>query len=469
LVEQPRALSGISEEDWQKTPAAVLEVLVGQQQQIAELEKRLEKLQAQLNQNSSNSNKPPSSDNPYKKPPKEALGAQRTEQEKGKAGAKKGHQGHSQQLLPSTQQKQVMPQSCPCGSAEFEDLGVYHTHQHIELPEIVLQVTHFLLHEGRCLACGKKSKGRVPAEYQGGYGARLSAFIAEVVGMQGNSRSTIQTFCWSLLKLPVSLGGIQKVLDRACVAIKPHYEEIGNQAREASLNHVDETPWYKKGALCWLWVMANSWVAFFMIHKNRSEEAFKELIGGWMGILVSDGYRVYQKWVGWRQSCLAHLIRRAKGLAARDDPAIAKFGRRARDELQRLVHMAKAPPSQGQWRAFYARLSHLISSHYTCADEAGRLARHLHKEMESLYLFLKQEGVEPTNNFAERMIRFAVLWRKRSQGTTGEKGNRWVERILSLRQTCRLHQKSSYEVLVHALDCHFKGQAPDLTWITKTT
>jgi transposase len=97
--------------------------------------------------------------------------------------------------------------------------------------------------------------------------------------------------------------------------------------------------------------------------------------------------------------------------------------------------------------------------------EAGTFVRRLDEQMESLFLFLTEEGVEPTNNFAERMIRFAVLWRKRSQGTKSDKGNLWVERILSLRQTCRLHAKPTFEVLVDALTCFFKEQPPDLTWI----
>ncbi len=76
--------------------------------------------------------------------------------------------------------------------------------------------------------------------------------------------------------------------------------------------------------------------------------------------------------------------------------------------------------------------------------------------MDALFTFLIEEGVEPTNNFAERMICFAVLWRKRSKGTRSEKGKRWVERILSLRQTCRLQGKSTFEVLVAAMASYFK-------------
>ncbi len=470
MAENLHPVSGIAQEDWDQTPTAVREFVRDQQQRLATLEKRLEQLEARLNQNSTNSSKPPSSDNPYQKPKQAAQPGTAPAgpgQPAGKAGGKQGHVGHGPQLLSPTAEQHIQPLDCPCGSTAFTDLGVYHTHQQIELPEIQMAVTHFLLHASRCQACGTISKGQLAPEAGVGYGPRLSALIAEMVGMYGNSRTTVQTFCASVLQVPISLGAIQKVLDRAAAAIAPHYEAIGDQAREAALNHLDETPWYQRGQLHWLWVMANTSVAFFLIHPHRSEEAFQELIGGWMGILVSDGYVVYRKWVGLRQTCLAHLIRRAKGLAARGDPELARCGRWARDELQRLVHMAKVPPTDGEWRAFYARLSHFIARYEERPDEAGKLARHLHKELESLYVFLRHEGVEPTNNFAERMIRFAVLWRKRSQGTTSDTGNRWVERTLSLRQTCRLHHQSTYEVLVAALESHFTGQSPDLTWLTQ--
>jgi len=465
-------VSGIAQEDWHQTPSVVREFVCEQQQRLARLEKRLEQLEAQLTQNSTNSSKPPSSDNPYQKPkPGAQPGAASPgpQQAKGKAGGKQGHPGHGPQLVPPTAEKHIQPGPCRCGSTDFTDLGVYHTHQQIELPEIQMGVTHLLLHASRCQACGTTSKGHLSPEVRSGYGPRWSALIAELVGMYGTSRTTVQTFCASVLHVPIRLGAIQKVLARASAAIAPHYEAIGQQAREAELNHLDETPWYQGGQLQlqWLWVMANPRVAFFLIHKHRSKEAFQELMGGWMGILVSDGYVGYRKWVGLRQTCLAHWIRRAKGLAARSDPELARCGRWGRDELQRLVHMAKVPPTEGEWRAFYARLSHVIARYEARPDEAGKLARHLHKELESLYLFRRHEGVAPTNNFAERMIRFAGLWRKRSQGTMSDTGNRWVERSLSLRQTCRLHHQSTYEVLVAALDSHFTGQPPDLAWLTQ--
>ena len=85
--------------------------------------------------------------------------------------------------------------------------------------------------------------------------------------------------------------------------------------------------------------------------------------------------------------------------------------------------------------------------------------------MHSRWVLLTQGGVEPTNNRAERALRFGVLWRKRSHGTASPKGNRWVERILSLKETCRLQARAPYTVLVDAVTSLFHGQQPDLSWL----
>jgi transposase len=162
---------------------------------------------------------------------------------------------------------------------------------------------------------------------------------------------------------------------------------------------------------------------------------------------------------------LAHLIRTARGLAERQQADLAACGEWALAELQRLCHMAKAPPTGGEWRAWYARLCKLIEQYHDRQDDAGKFARRLLREMDSLWVFLAQHGVEPTNNRAERALRFGVLWRKRSQGTASDKGNRWVERILSLKETCRLRAVSTYQVLVDAVASFFQGHQPDLAWL----
>jgi transposase len=99
----------------------------------------------------------------------------------------------------------------------------------------------------------------------------------------------VQTFCASVLRVPISWGAIQKVLARVTQAIDPYYAVIAQQARQASVNYIDETPWYCLNTLEWLWVvMASERVAFYMIHPRRSKEAFAALIDDWEGLLVTQ-------------------------------------------------------------------------------------------------------------------------------------------------------------------------------------
>jgi transposase len=384
-----------------------------------------------------------------------------------KPGAKPGHPGHPQVLLEPTTTVALFPGACTCGQSVFADLTPYHTHQVIELPVIRPEVTHWRLHQGWCLSCGRQCKATVPADSASGYGPRLTGFVGEMAGIVGASRSAVQDLWASVFSIALSKGAIQKMVDRVSEALVPHYTAIGAVARTALVNYIDETSWLLHGDRQWLWVMANPSVAYFQIHANRSKAAFVQLIGDWRGILVSDGYRVYQSWAGLRQSCLAHLLRTAKGLAERVDAGMARFGGRMHAELQRLCHMGTERPTVGQWRAWYARFRSLITQHAAREDQAGTFARRLGREGEALWTFLDVPGVEATNNIAERAHRFGVLWRKRSQGTCSTKGNRWVERVLSLRHTCRIRGRPTFPLLVEAVSCLFTGKKPDLRWISQ--
>jgi transposase len=458
-----------SQLDWLSTPEPVreyiiyLERLIGQMQQRLEaVEKRTEKLEARTRMNSQNSSKPPSSDSPFNRQKK------KTKKSKTKRGGQKGHKGYQQQTLNPTNTISLLPENCICGKLALDPDSIepFYTHQHIELPKIQLDVTHFILHRGKCQCCGKTVKATVPADLRSGYGPRLSAVICELSGSHGASRQTVQDFCQSVLGLPISTGGIQRIIDRSSAAIKPIYDAIGSHARQQDVNGIDETSWFKCGKLHWLWTMANSVVAFFMIHPHRSKEAFLQLIADWKGILISDHYGVYVNWINKRQACLAHLIRKAKALTQMKDKSTKTFGQSILKQLQLLCHWAKKPPDEKQWTDFYSELLLLLMLHEGGDDPAGELARSIARQLESLWVFLDEDGVEPTNNRSERALRFAVLWRKRSHGTQSDKGNRWVERILSLKQTCRMRALPVFLILVNAIDAYFKDQSPDLGWIT---
>ena len=282
-------------------------------------------------------------------------------------------------LLAPTQVIEVKPDACLCGQREFLEATPYHTHQVIELPPIQMQLTHVILHETRCSQCGRLRKAPLPEAYCCGYGPRLTALIGELSGSQRDSRSAVQAFCASVLGVSISREAIQRTVDRVSEAIEPHYEAIAQQGRQAKVNYIDETAWYQHGMLAWLWVMVNATVALFKVQASRSHAAFVVLVERWAEILVSDGYGVYCQWVHARQTCLAHLIRRARGLSERKDPELAWFGRRVRAELQRSVHWATAPPTGGDVQTWYARMVHLLGQYRQRRDEAGTFARTLER------------------------------------------------------------------------------------------
>lgn len=286
-----------TEEDWLATPEPVKKAFIALEERVVELEAKVEKLtalveklEARLNMNSGNSSKPPSSDGPFKKK-KPSSGTNK----KGKPGAKENHKGYRQEMLSPKETISIEPEACVCGGKRFQETEAYYTHQVIELPRIEMDITHYVLRKGRCSCCGKICKASIPNEHRAGYGPKFSALVAEMAGVYGNSRSSIRELCKSALDINISLGAIQKIIDRASSAIKPHYDEISKEARRAAVANIDKTSFPRHGTLAWLWVMATQNVGYFMIHPNRSKKAFEELVDDWKGILVCDGYGVYQK------------------------------------------------------------------------------------------------------------------------------------------------------------------------------
>jgi len=117
--------------------------------------------------------------------------------------------------------REVWPERCTCGNLTLTLLKPYHTHPVIELPAIALEVTHWILHQGWCVDWGCWTKAPGPAEHAPGYGPRFSALMGALAGAYGNGRRIVPTFCASVLQVPLSLGAIQKVLDRVTRAIDP--------------------------------------------------------------------------------------------------------------------------------------------------------------------------------------------------------------------------------------------------------
>jgi transposase len=195
----------------------------------------------------------------------------------------------------------------------------FYVHQHIELPEIDMQVSHYILQQCDCPNCGKTVKATLPSDVSTGYGPRFSALIGELSGIKAMSRNDVKQLCESVLGIPIATGNhpedCRPDLECAIAGLRTHRPN-----RPAVwCNYIDETSWFKQNDLHWLWAMVNERVAFYRIDPHRSKEAFEKLVRDWNGILVSDSYGLYRKWVN-RQTCLAHLIRKADALAERKKP-----------------------------------------------------------------------------------------------------------------------------------------------------
>ena len=457
-----------------------------QAKRFAELQRKFEKLtqenldlRERLNRNSTNSNQPPSQDNPFQ-PPRKKTELQETAAlagEDAKAGipssGKKSrpyHKGARQQRLPADEHIICPPEPCSCGCRDCVDVHEAELHQWIDLPPVrtIRKVVHYHVQKGRCPQCGKVMRGRVPEGRATGYGESLTALVATMNSAMTVSWRKLADCLRDVFGIPISAGAVGKCLRRASEAIEPHYEAIGRAVRASPVNHVDETSWRQHGPcgkkLHWLWVLVNREAAFFRLAPSRRAEEFEALVGEWTGTLVSDDYAVYRKWRHGRQSCLAHLIRAARCLSESADSEIAACGRWLLLELLLLVRMSPETPER-EWQAWRLRFSHWVERYRALSGKAGALARRLDGESDELTTFLRVDGVEPTNNLAEQSLRHGVVQRKISIGSAGEAGRRWVERALSLRQTCRSQNKSFFELMRDALHAFFHNQKPKLDWI----
>jgi transposase len=160
-----------------------------------------------------------------------------------------------------------------------------------------------------------------------------------------------------------------------------------------------------------------------------------------------------------------HLIRWADALAESRKADLRRFGEFIAGWLRQLIHFAKEPPDQKQWSDFYTFFLFTVTHWETDETDAGKLARQIVRGIDNIWVFLDHAGVDPTNNRAKRVLRFGELWRKRCLGTQSEKGNRWVERILSFKVTCHLKAKATFPVLVKCVRSYFRNSLPDLSWI----
>jgi transposase len=467
----------IQAEILQSWPLEAQEYIAALQTYLQTLQTQIAELKNQLNQNSQNSSQPPSADSPFKRPLKKSR-----ENSAKPRGGQVGHTRHLRELVPLEQVDEVIelyPQDCGhcqgplCPS---DQVGEPLRHQVWELPVVKAAVMEYQFYTSQCKHCLQLTQSQknwpqtVPT---GQFGPKLVATLGVLHGQYQLSLRQSQELANDLWQLPLSLGAVADSCHKVSVALEPSYQDIEHKVQKHPTNHVDETGWKREGKLRWLWVATNPAASLFKVTNSRCGKSLQSLIGeDYMGIVHSDRHKPYLKLEENRhQLCWAHLIRNLRGLAQRAGPA-KEWAERCLLESEKLFKVWHRFKGEEVSRAELIELVEPIRAKFKSQLQAGTtlsdgkvkaFSREVLKLEERLYLFVKEPGVEPTNNAAEQALRCGVIWRKKCFGNQRDWGEGFVARVLSVRATSQKQGLNFLNYLSECLEAHwFKTPAPSL-------
>jgi transposase len=452
-----------------------LDALVETNERLVEANERLEarvaELERRLSRSSRNSSLPPSQDPPSAPPRPRRPGSGR------KRGGQPGHEGRHRRLLPPEQVDEVVehwPQRCHACAHVFDlggrvDAAEPSRHQVAELPPIAVRVTEHRLHAVSCPACAARTRAEFPREVpRSAFGPRLQAAVVTLAVRNRVSRRDTTELARELFGVELSTGSVDAIIQRAGEALAAPHTRLEQEIKSAPAVNIDETGWKTAGGSRTLWGALTAQSAVFRIAAGRHGFEARTLLGErFAGIVCSDRWRGYDYLDPTRrQLCWAHLLRdftaHSEGMAEQQ-----RFGSEgvqiARDlfaawnsyqhDADRARLQAQIAPLQDQLRALLehaARKSPKTKYH-------RQFAKNLLKRWPALWTFAVLDGVEPTNNRAERGLRGAVIHRKLSLGTQSDQGERSIERLLSASLTCRLQRRSLFAYLTQIITAHARG------------
>ncbi|NTU82876.1 MAG: IS66 family transposase [Chloroflexales bacterium] len=468
-MDEPQRPAELSEEAWQATAPEA-------RQLIALLVAKLAALEARLNQNSQNSSRPPSS-NPPLAPPRPA----KTPRGKPKTkGAQPGHPDQQRELLPEAEVDTIVPLRPTCCSscqrdlpASLPALGLPRRQQVFELPEFKPLVTEYQYHTVCCPSCRSLVTAERPADVPpGSFGPRAVALIALLHGRYRISNRELVTLLQMVWLLPVSLGSVANLQQVASAALAPAHAEAQAAIADADQVNADETRWREGPRKPWLWVAVSALATVFLVEYGRGKKQLRRLLGErFTGLVTSDRFSAYTSLEPKRrQLCWAHIVRNLRGRAEASGPwqadAAALLALAEEVLVIWAMHREGAldrATTQGLLNAIAAAMWELVERGRQQTNTLGAICSELSRLWEALWTFVDTEGIEPTNNAAERALRPAVLWRKGCYGTQSEAGSRFVERMLTVSATCQQHDRPLLPYLVEAITALWAGQtAPRL-------
>lgn len=459
---------------WEQTPPEVQAYIWALEARIVTFEAMVQTLQAQvrtlqeqLNQTSRNSSRPPSSDPPQSPRPRRPRGQRRR-------GGQPGHPGYTRTLVPVEDVDEVVvlkPEQCQGCHAPLsgEDAAPFR-HQVIEIPPIKPVITEYQWHQLVCSACGETTRAPWPAGVPSGtYGPRVHATVALCTGSYRLSKRTTAQVMDDVFGVPMSVGTISQSEKATTAVVAAPVEEARTYVHEQQVAHLDETSWRQGDHRAWLWVAVTSWVTVFLVRLSRGGQVARELLGeGFRGIVVTDRSSAYNWYpVRWRQLCWAHLLRDFEAIRGRggvsEEIGDALLGQ-AHQMFGWWHRVREGTLQRSTFRSYMSPLRREVERLLEAGSRCGvptteGTCREMLKRREALWTFVQVEGVEPTNNTAERAIRPGVQWRKGSFGTQSEEGSRFVESMMTVVATLKQQKRNVLEYLTAAHEAALRGEA----------
>ena len=451
---------------------------------VEALEERLSRLEAAARQDSRTGSRPPSSDPPKTRAQRRAEARAKakelmgSEGERRRAGGQPGHRGAGRELTPEDQIDEIVDhysQACGgCGreftADEQRPRRRFGRYQVAELPPISVVVTEHRTHHLCCPTCRLRTAARLPDGIGGSaFGPRLQAAVVTLTARHRVSRRGIAELAGDLFGAALSTGSVDAICQRASEALAGPHLHLQDWVLDQSAVHVDETGWRTSGEGRALWTATTPDAAFFVIAAHCNREQFNALVGtSYPGVVISDRWNGYSHLdPNQRQVCWSHLKRdfrrHADGLGEQKT-----FGEHG-SELTRRVFAA--------WRSYQhehhdgqrlqAEIEPIQTELRRLLEDASpksrrtrwhrQFANNLLKVWPALWTFTRIDGVDPTNNPAERALRGPVIHRKVSLGTQSNNGERFAERALSAAVTCRMQRRSLFTYLSELLTAHTRG------------
>jgi transposase len=454
---------------------ACVKVLLALANQVERLEGRVERLEGEireLRRDSGNSSLPPSVD------PGAGKGRRKGKRSDRKPGGQPGHPGSGRGLLPIEQVDgavEHLPESCKeCGHslAELPARGPVSRHQVAELPETAVRVTEHRLARRRCPDCGALTQAQLPPEVpRERFGPRLQGAVATLAAGFRLSRRQVADLCSELFGIEIAVGTVDAIVQRSGSALREPQQRLCDAVRSSSVVCVDETGWKQAGERRFLWGAFTDEAAVLRVAPSRHREEAQELLGDSEAIVSSDRWWAYDHLdPARRQVCWSHLLRDFRFHAESPLAHQSEFGQACLRVAEGVFEAWREFQADSDRRHLRRRVAPL-ERELRALCEAGKrksvttryhrgLARNLIKAWPALWTFLQTDGVEPTNNRAERGLRHAVIYRKLSQGNRTNRGALATERLLSAAVTCRLQNRSLFAYLTDVTHASIRGQPP---------